>query len=82
MQADIHPTYADIKVTCSCGNAFKTRSTAGRDIHLDICSKCHPFYTGQQKLIDTEKRVDSFMKKFSGFGAAARKAHPNAEKKS
>lgn len=64
MQKEIHPAYAEIKVTCSCGNTFQTRSTIGRDLHLDICSKCHPFYTGQQKIIDSAGRVERFRKKY------------------
>ncbi len=67
MQADIHPAYEAVKVTCSCGNSFETRSTAGKDLILDICDKCHPFYTGQQRLIDTAGRVDNFRKKFARF---------------
>jgi len=64
MKPDIHPTYNEIKVTCSCGNTFSTRSTAGRDLHLDVCSACHPFYTGKQKLVDTAGRVDKFRQKY------------------
>jgi len=67
MQKQIHPNYGDIKVTCSCGNKFATGSTLGKDLHLDVCSKCHPYYTGQQKLVDTEGRVDGFKKKFGTF---------------
>lgn len=65
MQHDIHPKYEEIKVTCSCGNSFKTRSTAGRDFHIEICSKCHPFFTGQQKMVDTAGRVERFRAKYS-----------------
>lgn len=65
MQPNIHPKYEEIKVTCSCGNAFSTYSTAGRDLHLEICSKCHPFYTGQQRLVDTGGRVEKFRKKYA-----------------
>jgi len=65
MQADIHPDYSDIKVTCSCGNSFTTKSTLGKDLHVEICSACHPFYTGQQKLMDTAGRVDKFRKRYS-----------------
>ena len=61
MKEGIHPAYAEIKVNCSCGNKFTTRSTAGKDLHLEICSKCHPFYTGKQKVMDTAGRVDSFV---------------------
>lgn len=64
MKADIHPTYSEIKVTCSCGNTFSTRSTSGSDLHLDVCSACHPFYTGKQKLVDTAGRVDKFRQKY------------------
>ncbi|MEJ2552818.1 MAG: 50S ribosomal protein L31 [Gammaproteobacteria bacterium] len=64
MKADIHPTYSEIKVTCSCGNTFSTRSTIGGDLHLDVCSACHPFYTGKQKLLDTAGRVDKFRQKY------------------
>jgi large subunit ribosomal protein L31 len=59
----IHPTYQDVDVRCACGNTFKTRSTK-RELHLEICSACHPFFTGRQKLIDTEGRVERFNKKF------------------
>ena len=54
----------EITVTCGCGNSFKTRSTVGKDLHLDVCSKCHPFYTGKQKLVDTAGRVDKFRQKY------------------
>ncbi len=64
MKADIHPAYSEIKVTCSCGNVFNTRSTLGHDLHLDVCSACHPFYTGKQKLVDTAGRVDKFRQKY------------------
>ena len=65
MKADVHPNYTDIKVVCSCGNSFETRSTMGGDtLHVEVCSACHPFYTGQQKLMDTAGRVDQFRKRF------------------
>ena len=54
-----------MKVTCSCGNSFETQSTYGKDLHVEICSSCHPFYTGQQKIVDTAGRVDSFRRKYS-----------------
>ncbi len=66
MKKDIHPEYTDITATCSCGNVVKTRSTLGGEITLDICSACHPFYTGQQKIIDTAGRIDKFNKRFGG----------------
>lgn len=64
MKADIHPKYEEISVTCSCGNTFKTRSTRSGDLHLDVCSSCHPFYTGKQKILDTAGRVDKFRRKY------------------
>ena len=72
MKADIHPEYTDITVTCSCGNQIKTRSTASKDIHLDVCSACHPFYTGQQKVVDTGGRIDKFKKRFGGMRSRAK----------
>ena len=64
MKADIHPNYTDIKPTCSCGNVIATRSTIGRDILVDVCAACHPFYTGKQKIVDSAGRVDRFNKRF------------------
>lgn len=69
MKADIHPQYTDIAVTCSCGASFTTRSALCRDIHLDVCSQCHPFYTGKQKILDSGGRVDRFRKRFGNRGA-------------
>lgn len=67
MKADIHPKYNEITVTCSCGETFKTRSTLGRDLQVDVCSKCHPFYTGQQKIVDTAGRVEKYNERFGGL---------------
>ena len=64
MKADIHPKYGDITVQCSCGNKFKTKSTYPGELHIDVCSECHPFYTGKQKILDTAGRVDKFRKKY------------------
>ena len=64
MREGIHPNYEETTITCACGNAIKTRSTK-KDIKVEICSKCHPFYTGKQKLVDTGGRVDRFKKKFN-----------------
>jgi large subunit ribosomal protein L31 len=64
MKAEIHPNYQEIKVTCSCGNSFETRSTLGKDLHVDVCSSCHPFYTGKQKIVDSGGRVDKFRQKY------------------
>ena len=72
MKASIHPDYNEISVTCSCGNVFKTRSTAGKDLQLDVCSNCHPFYTGKQKMVDTAGRVDKFRKKYAAAAVAPR----------
>lgn len=64
MKAEIHPKYTEIKVLCSCGNQFTTRSTLGRELHVEVCSACHPFYTGQQKIVDAGGRVDQFRKRY------------------
>jgi len=64
MKADIHPKYVDVNVTCSCGNSFKTRSTVGHDLAIEVCSQCHPFFTGKQKIVDTAGRVDKFRQKY------------------
>jgi len=64
MQAEIHPNYVNVAVHCSCGNNFSTRSTLGKDFHVDVCSECHPFYTGKQKMVDTGGRIDRFTKRF------------------
>ncbi len=64
MRTNIHPKYEEVTVTCSCGNSFKTRSTACRSLHVDVCSACHPFYTGQQRIVDTAGRVDKFRRKY------------------
>ena len=72
MKAGIHPDYREIKVTCSCGNSFQTRSTLTEDLAVEVCSSCHPFYTGKQKMVDTAGRVDKFRKKYAAAGAASR----------
>ena len=64
MKPEIHPQYSEIKVTCSCGNEFVTRSTLKEELHIEVCSGCHPFYTGKQKLVDSGGRVDKFRKKY------------------
>ena len=65
MKADIHPQYREIQVKCACGNTFRTRSPSG-NIQVDICSNCHPFYTGKQKYVDSAGRVEKFQRKFGG----------------
>lgn len=64
MKADIHPQYKTITVNCSCGSSFETRSTLGHDLQIEVCAMCHPFYTGQQKIVDTAGRVDKFRRKY------------------
>lgn len=63
MKADIHPSYNDAKVACSCGSTFTTRSTKA-ELHVELCSECHPFYTGKQKLVDTGGRVERFERRY------------------
>ncbi len=64
MKPEIHPEYSALTVTCSCGNSFKTRSTHSGDLSIEVCSSCHPFYTGKQKIVDTAGRVDRFRRKY------------------
>ena len=73
MQENIHPEYPAAKVSCACGNAFVTKSTRG-DFQVDVCSACHPFYTGTQKLMDAAGRVDRFRKRYAAKPAAGEKA--------
>jgi large subunit ribosomal protein L31 len=70
MKEGIHPEYKEIKVTCACGNSFVTRSTLGTDLGVEVCSNCHPFFTGKQRLLDVAGRVERFNRKY----AATRKA--------
>ncbi|OOC11300.1 MULTISPECIES: 50S ribosomal protein L31 [Thioalkalivibrio] len=66
MKAEIHPQYREVNVICTCGTKFTTRSTLGQDeMHLDVCSQCHPFYTGKQKIVDTAGQVDKFKRRFA-----------------
>jgi large subunit ribosomal protein L31 len=77
MKKDIHPEYRVTEVTCSCGNTFTTRSTAANGvIHSDVCSNCHPFYTGKQKILDTGGRVARFQARYA---KTQKKAEPEAE---
>jgi large subunit ribosomal protein L31 len=75
----IHPKYEEVEVRCACGNTFTTRSTKS-ELHLEICNQCHPFFTGRQKLIDTEGRVERFVKRFGAQSAEGRKAAAKATK--
>ena len=79
MKEGIHPKYEEVEVRCACGNTFKTRSTKP-ELHQEICSACHPFFTGRQKLIDTEGRVERFSKKFGAQTSETRKAAEKAAK--
>lgn len=68
MKSGIHPEYTEVNVTCSCGFEFKTNSTMSDDsLHIDVCSRCHPFYTGKQKIVDTAGRVDKFRQKYGSM---------------
>lgn len=64
MKPEIHPAYNQIQVSCSCGNTFQTGSTAGKDLSIEVCSVCHPFYTGKQKVLDTAGQVDKFRRRY------------------
>lgn len=77
MKEGIHPDYVPARVVCACGNTFVTRSTHG-DMSIDVCSACHPFYTGTQKLIDTAGRVDRFRKRYEKTAAMNAKAAAGA----
>lgn len=68
MKADIHPNYIDCQVTCGCGNTFTTRATV-KEMRVEICNACHPFYTGKQKFVDAAGRVDKFRKKYAAHAA-------------
>ncbi len=74
MKEGIHPVSQELEVVCACGAKFTTRSTS-KKIHVEICSECHPFYTGQQKIIDTAGRVDRFNRRYEGFSAGAKVAN-------
>jgi large subunit ribosomal protein L31 len=73
MKSEIHPDYADVTVTCSCGNTFTTRSTKGGAMSVELCNECHPFFTGKQKLVDTGGRVERFNKRYGKRKTTAKK---------
>ena len=74
MRADIHPKYETLVATCSCGNVIETRSAIGKEtLYLDVCSACHPFYTGKQKNVDTGGRIDKFKQRFSGMSRSIKR---------
>jgi large subunit ribosomal protein L31 len=79
VKPNIHPKYQEVEVRCACGNTFKTRSTKP-ELHLEICSACHPFFTGRQKLVDTEGRIERFTKKFGVQTSVSRKTAAKAAK--
>jgi large subunit ribosomal protein L31 len=79
VRSGIHPKYFEVEVRCACGNTFKTHSTKP-DLHLEICNQCHPFFTGRQKLIDTEGRVERFTKRFGVQTSESRKAAAKTRK--
>lgn len=84
MRPDIHPNYGPINITCSCGHTFTTGSALGKDLHIEVCNECHPFYTGKQKIVDTAGRVERFKGKFGGFslkGKAEASEETTEEKK-
>jgi large subunit ribosomal protein L31 len=74
MKTGIHPDYKEITVVCSCGNKFQTRSTLGKELHVEVCAACHPFYTGRQKIVDTAGRVERFRQKYTRGAKAGGKA--------
>jgi large subunit ribosomal protein L31 len=78
MKDKIHPEYHPCKVTCGCGNSFQTRATV-KELHIEICSACHPFYTGKQKFVDTAGRIEKFNKKFKGFDTTGGEREPATE---
>ncbi|WP_417068092.1 50S ribosomal protein L31 [Niveibacterium terrae] len=70
MKTEGHPNYVEVKVNCSCGNTFTTRSTVGKEtFHVEVCSECHPFWTGKQKIVDTAGRVERFRQKYGKSAA-------------
>ncbi|MCK5719453.1 MAG: 50S ribosomal protein L31 [Thiomargarita sp.] len=72
MRPNIHPNYSNITVTCSCGNVFQTKSTLGKEaLQIEVCSACHPFYTGKQKIMDTAGRIDKFRKRYGSDKSAS-----------
>ena len=74
MRADIHPEYKQVTITCSCGNQIKTGSTRTKDFTVDVCSACHPFYTGTQKVMDAGGRIDKFKQRFGALSSRGKKA--------
>ena len=78
MKSEGHPEYKETQVACSCGNAFTTRSTLGKPLHVEVCAACHPFYTGKQKMVDTAGRVEKFRQKYATKAGAGKAKAPAA----
>ncbi len=74
MKTETHPKYDTVKVTCSCGNVFETRSTKSGEMHVELCNECHPFFTGKQKLVDTGGRVERFQKRYGDTAVKSKRA--------
>ena len=81
MKTDIHPNYGSIKATCSCGNVIETKSTLGKDILIEVCSECHPFYTGKAQFVDTAGRIDKFRQKYGKFNKENKVNEENKDNK-
>jgi large subunit ribosomal protein L31 len=81
VKPEIHPKYVKVAVKCACGNEFETRSTIGKSLSVDICSACHPFFTGRQKLMDTAGRIDRFRRKYAKMNPANAEAKPEDQPK-
>jgi large subunit ribosomal protein L31 len=81
VKPEIHPKYVKVMVKCACGNEFETRSTIGKSLSIDICSACHPFFTGRQKLMDTAGRIDRFRRKYAKADAAKTEAKTQEQPK-
>jgi large subunit ribosomal protein L31 len=77
MKTDIHPSYVESHVRCSCGNTFTTRSTKA-ELHAELCNECHPFFTGKQKLVDSGGRVERFQRRYGQRGSRAKRPAPPA----
>lgn len=79
MKEKIHPKFNAVEIACACGNVIKTRSTLGKNISIDICSSCHPFFTGKQKIIDSAGKVEKFQKRYAAIKKPAGKKAAEAK---
>ena len=82
MKADTHPEYQEVNVTCSCGITFAVGSTLTEDLHIDVCSACHPFYTGKQKIVDSGGRVERFRKRFGSRSSTSKEVESTENEES